>query len=142
MREADQLRDPFFLFTVTLQGHGPYEANRYAKNTIKVEGNLPLADRQVLETYAQGVKEADDSLKMLMDWAKERDRETIIVLFGDHLPPLNTVYPNTGYMNDVTASRKGPVGQMKAQHETPLVVWSNKTGPVKDIGTILSLIHI
>ncbi|WP_426228142.1 LTA synthase family protein [Pararhizobium sp. DWP3-4] len=136
IRQADQLRDPFFFFTVTLQGHGPYEANRYAKNTIKVEGNLPAADKQVLETYAQGIKEADDSLKMLMDWAKERDRETIIVLFGDHLPPLNTVYPNTGFMNDVTASRKGSLEQMKAQHETPLVVWSNKTGPVKDIGTI------
>jgi len=136
IRQADQLRDPFFFFTVTLQGHGPYEANRYAKNTIKVEGNLPAADKQVLETYAQGIKEADDSLKMLMDWAKERDRETIIVLFGDHLPPLNTVYPNSGFMNDVTASRKGSLEQMKAQHETPLVVWSNKTGPVKDIGTI------
>ncbi|KQS98299.1 MULTISPECIES: LTA synthase family protein [unclassified Rhizobium] len=136
IRQADQLRDPFFFFTVTLQGHGPYEANRYAKNTIKVEGNLPEVDRQVLATYAQGIKEADDSLKMLMDWAKERDRETIVVLFGDHLPPLNTVYPNTGFMNDVTASRKGSLEQMKAQHETPLVVWSNKTGPVKDIGTI------
>lgn len=92
IRQADEVEDPFFFFAVTLQGHGPYEANRYAKNTIKVEGDLPEADRQVLATYAQGVKEADDSLKMLMDWAKERDRETIIVLFGDHLPPLNTVY--------------------------------------------------
>jgi len=136
IRQADELRDPFFFFTVTLQGHGPYEANRYAKNTIKVEGDLPAVDRQVLETYAQGVKEADDSLKMLMDWAKTRDRETIIVLFGDHLPPLNTVYSSTGFMNGVTASRKGPLAQMKAQHETPLVIWSNKTGPKKDVGSI------
>lgn len=136
MREADEAEDPFFFFTVTLQGHGPYEANRYAKNTIAVEGDLPEADRQALATYAQGVKEADDSLKMLMDWAKERDRETIIVIFGDHLPPLNTVYTSTGFMGDVTASRKGTLPEMTAQHETPLVVWSNKTGPAKDIGTI------
>jgi phosphoglycerol transferase MdoB-like AlkP superfamily enzyme len=136
IRQADELRDPFFFFTVTLQGHGPYEANRYAENTIKVEGDLPEADRQVLATYAQGVKEADDSLKILMDWARERDRETIIVLFGDHLPPLNTVYTATGYMPDITASRKGTREQMTAQHETPLVIWSNKTGPVKNIGTI------
>lgn len=136
MRQADAMDDPFFFFAVTLQGHGPYEANRYAKNTIKVEGNLPDADRQVLATYAQGIKEADDSLKMLMDWAKKRDRETIIVLFGDHLPPLNTVYTNTGFMKGVTAERKGSKEQMKAQHETPLVVWSNKTGPKKNVGTI------
>ena len=136
IRQAEEVEDPFFFFAVTLQGHGPYEANRYAKNTIKVEGDLPEADRQVLATYAQGVKEADDSLKMLMDWAKERDRETIIVLFGDHLPPLNTVYSSTGYMKGITAERKGPKDQMKAEHETPLVVWSNKTGPKKNIGTI------
>ncbi|OCP19061.1 MULTISPECIES: LTA synthase family protein [unclassified Ensifer] len=136
IRQADAMDDPFFFFAVTLQGHGPYEPNRYAKNTIKVEGNLPESDRQVLATYAQGIKEADESLKKLMDWAKERDRETIIVLFGDHLPPLNTVYTNTGFMKGVTAERKGPKDQMKAQHETPLVVWSNKTGPKKNVGTI------
>jgi len=136
IRQADAMDDPFFFFTVTLQGHGPYEANRYAKNTIKIEGNLPESDRQVLATYAQGIKEADDSLKKLMDWAKKRDRETIIVLFGDHLPPLNTVYTSTGFMKGVTAERKGSKDQMKAQHETPLVVWSNKTGPKKNVGTI------
>lgn len=137
MRQADALQDPFFFFAVTLQGHGPYEANRYAKNTIKVEGNLPAADRAVLATYAQGIKEADDSLKMLMDWAEKRDRETIIVLFGDHLPPLNSVYSSTGFMpGRVTALRKGPIDQMKREHETPLLVWSSKTGPQKDIGTI------
>lgn len=136
IRQADAMDDPFFFFAVTLQGHGPYEANRYAKNTIKVEGNLPESDRQVLETYAQGIKEADESLKKLMDWAKKRDRETIIVLFGDHLPPLNTVYTSTGFMKGVTAERKGSKDQMKAQHETPLVVWSNKTGARKNVGTI------
>lgn len=136
IRQADAMDDPFFFFAVTLQGHGPYEANRYAKNTIKIEGDLPEADRQVLATYAQGIKEADDSLKKLMDWAKKRDRETVIVLFGDHLPPLNTVYTSTGFMKGVTAERKGSKDQMKAQHETPLVVWSNKTGPKKNVGTI------
>lgn len=136
IRQADAQTDPFFFFTVTLQGHGPYEANRYSKNTIKVDGNLPYADRQVLSTYAQGVKEADDSLKMLMDWAKNRDRETIIVVFGDHLPPLNTVYTSTGYMNDITAARRASPEQMKHEHETPLIVWSNKTGVKEDIGTI------
>ncbi|MFK0272850.1 LTA synthase family protein [Ensifer sp. NPDC090286] len=136
IRQADAMDDPFFFFAVTLQGHGPYEANRYANNTIKVEGDLPEADRQVLATYAQGIKEADDSLKKLMDWAKNRDRETVIVLFGDHLPPLNTVYTSTGFMKGVTAERKGSKEQMKAQHETPLVVWSNKTGPKKNVGTI------
>ena len=137
MREADGMDKPFFFFSVTLQGHGPYEPNRYKKNTIAIEApGLPLADRQALATYTQGVKEADDSLKMLFDWASKRERETIVVVFGDHLPPLGSVYVNAGYMPQQVASRKAPLAVMKQEHETPLIVWSSKTGPVKDIGTI------
>lgn len=136
IRQADMQEDPFFFFTVTLQGHGPYDDGRYAKTDIDVEGKLDARDTRMLASYAQGVKEADSSLKMLMDWAKERDRETIIVVFGDHLPPLNTVYQNSGYMKGITASRKGTPGQMQKEHETPLVIWSNKTGVEKEVGTI------
>lgn len=136
MREGDGLDKPFFFFAVTLQGHGPYEANRYAHNSIDIQGDIPEADRATLATYTQGVKEADDSLKMLMDWASHRDRETIIVLWGDHLPPLGNVYMSAGYMPDQVATRKAPLDVMKQQHETPLVIWSNKKGVKRDVGTI------
>ena len=136
MREGDAAGQPFFFFAVTLQGHGPYEPNRYVQNTVNIAGNLDESDRETLATYAQGVREADDSLKMLMDWAAKRDRETIIVLWGDHLPPLGSVYPDTGYMPQQVATRKAPLDVMKQEHETPLVIWSSKKGVRKDIGTI------
>ena len=136
MDEGDAMDKPFFFFSVTLQGHGPYEPNRYAKNTINIDGTMPPADREALATYVQGVKESDDSLKMLMDWAKKRKRETIIVLWGDHLPPLGPVYTDSGYMPEQVATRRGSVEVMKKEHETPLIVWSSKTGPKTDIGTV------
>lgn len=137
IKEADNTSEPFFFFAVTLQGHGPYEHNRYAKNSIEVDApTLSDANTRSLATYAQGVKEADQSLKALMDWAKKRRRETIIVLFGDHLPPLNAVYTESGYMANVVATRKASVPTMKREHETPLVVWSSKRGVQKDIGSV------
>ena len=137
IREADNTSEPFFFFAVTLQGHGPYEHNRYAKNTIEVDApTLSDSNTSALATYAQGVKEADQSLKALMDWAKKRRRETIIVLFGDHLPPLNEVYTESGYMANVVATRKASVATMKREHETPLVIWSSKRGVQKDIGSV------
>lgn len=136
IRQADAQENPFFFFAVTLQGHGPYDDGRYKKTDIAIDGKLDARENRMLASYAQGVKEADQSLKMLMDWAKERDRETIIVVFGDHLPPLNTVYKTSGYMQGITASRKGSAEQMKKEHETPLVIWSNKTGVEKEVGTI------
>lgn len=136
MREADDMDRPFFFFAVTLQGHGPYEANRYAGNTIVIDGDLPGADRETLATYAQGVREADDSLKALLEWASARDRETIIVLWGDHLPPLGSIYPDTGYMPQQVATRSAPLDVMKREHETPLVIWSSRKGVRRDVGTI------
>lgn len=137
IREADNTSEPFFFFAVTLQGHGPYEHNRYAKNTIEVDApTLSDGNTSALATYAQGVKEADQSLKALVDWAKKRRRETIIVLFGDHLPPLNEVYTESGYMANVVATRKASVATMKREHETPLVIWSSKRGVQKDIGSV------
>ena len=137
IRTAERTEKPFFFFAVTLQGHGPYEKNRYAKNTIDVQSaSLSPESRDSLATYAQGVREADGSLKALMDWAKKRRRETIIVLFGDHLPPLGNVYTETGYMPDVVATRKASVSVMKREHETPLVVWSSKRGVQKDLGSV------
>lgn len=136
MREGNAMDRPFFFFAVTLQGHGPYEPHRYAQNTVDIKGNLSDDDRETLATYTQGVREADESLKMLMDWASKRDRETIIILWGDHLPPLGAVYPDTGYMPEQVATRKAPLDVMKRQHETPLVIWSSKKGVRKDVGTI------
>ncbi|PZU83358.1 MAG: cation tolerance protein CutA [Shinella sp.] len=137
MRAGDDTAQPFFFFAVTLQGHGPYEENRYASNTVELdEAVLSSQSRKALATYAQGVREADKSLKTLMEWAKKRRRETIIVLFGDHLPPLGTVYPESGYMPDQVATRRAPLDVMKREHETPLVVWSSKRGVQKDIGSV------
>lgn len=136
MREGDDLDQPFFFFAVTLQGHGPYEPNRYAHNTVAIEGNLMDGDREALATYTQGVKEADESLKMLIDWASGRERETIVVLWGDHLPPLGNIYTDTGYMPEQVATRKAPLDVMKREHETPLVIWSSRKGTRRDVGTI------
>ncbi len=128
--------NPLFLFAVTLQGHGPYEADRYADRSVGVTGALSNGAAASLATYAQGVAEADASFARLIDWAKNRERDTIVVLFGDHLPPLGHVYVESGYMPEMVATRRAPLDTMKKEHETPLVVWSSRTGLHNRIGTI------
>ncbi len=136
MQMVDAAEKPLFLFAVTLQGHGPYEPNRYRQNTVSVDGSLSDGAAEALSTYAQGVSEADDSFARLIDWAKNRERETVIVLFGDHLPPLGQVYVESGHMPGMVATRRAPLDTMRKEHETPLVVWSSKTGLHNRIGTI------
>ncbi|MFN7023535.1 MAG: LTA synthase family protein [Pseudorhizobium sp.] len=136
IQAADTVEQPLFLFAVTLQGHGPYEADRYAEKNISLDSELSAGAGQQLATFAEGVRQADESLSTLMRWAEGRQRETIIVLFGDHLPPLGRVYMESGYMKDAVATRRASLETMKREHETPLVVWSSKTGPVENLGTI------
>ncbi|MGO4840454.1 sulfatase-like hydrolase/transferase, partial [Rhizobiaceae sp. 2RAB30] len=72
----------------------------------------------------------------LIQWAESRERPTVIALFGDHLPPLGPVYVETGFMKEPVAPRKGTAKEMARTHETPLVIWSNRAGKVKKVGTI------
>lgn len=136
IQTVDAAEKPQFLFAVTLQGHGPYEANRYAEKAVSVRGDLSDNARDALATYAQGVSEADESFARLIAWAKGRERETVIVLFGDHLPPLGQAFVESGYMPGMVATRRAPLATMKTEHETPLVVWSSKAGLQNRIGTI------
>ena len=136
IREADATDDPFFFFAVSLQNHGPYEPHRYADTTHTVTAPTSQWARDSLLSYAEGAADADRGLERLIDWAKTRERPTVIAFFGDHLPPLGPVYVETGFLKDNVAPRKEPPDQMLLHHETPLVVWSNRTGPVKGMGAV------
>lgn len=136
IREADAADHPFFYFAVSLQSHGPYEPNRYTDTTHKVDAATSPWARDSILTYAEGASDADRGLQRLMDWASKRKRPTVIAFFGDHLPPLGPVYVETGFMKEPVAKRKAPIDEMLVQHETPLVVWSNRTGAARDIGSI------
>jgi len=136
IRQADAADRPLFMFAVSLQSHGPYEPGRYPDPSHTV--SAPVSDwaEASILTYAEGASDADKSLKRLIEWAKQRERPTVIAFFGDHLPPLGPVYVETGFLAEPVAPRKGSAADMAAHHETPLVVWSNRTGVVRDIGTV------
>lgn len=140
IRAAEEAEKPLFLFGVSLQGHGPYAPSRYPDSKIRVVTDAGSAvseeSKGTIRSYAQGAQDADINLGRLMDWAKKRERETIIVFFGDHLPPLGDAYIESGYMKNRTASRVDTVDHMLAQHETPLILWSSRTDSLRGVGTI------
>lgn len=136
IREADATRAPLFMFAVSLQNHGPYEPGRYWDATHTVSTDIPEKSMQSVLSYAEGVSDADEGLERLMEWAKARDRHTIIAFFGDHLPPLGQPYIDTGYLKDMVPPKREPLKDLLQHRETPLVVWSNRDGPIQNIGTV------
>ena len=134
--EAEAADAPLFLFAVTLQNHGPYEKDRYPDGRLDVATGAGDAARAAIHTYAEGMADADEALMRLIDWAEHRERETIVVFFGDHLPPLGPAYVATGMLKRNVGERIGSAATLSPQRETPLVIWSNRAGALDDIGTI------
>ncbi|UCI06635.1 LTA synthase family protein [Mesorhizobium sp. B1-1-8] len=137
IREADGSAGPVFLFAVSLQNHGPYEPYRYDNPTHTVDAPISSWARESLLSYAEGSADADRGLERLIDWAKKRERPTIVAFFGDHLPPLGPVYVETGFLKDNVAPRREPTPEAALDHhDTPLIIWSNRSGPVEHLGSI------
>jgi phosphoglycerol transferase MdoB-like AlkP superfamily enzyme len=136
MAEVDASTDPAFVFTVTLQNHGPYEANRYQDQRLEVETLAGEPSRKAFHTFAEGMMDSDQSLKALIEWAEKRERETIVVFFGDHLPPFGNNWVSSGFMERTVSNRFGEPAALTRERETPLVIWSNRNGRIRDLGTI------
>lgn len=133
--EVDKTENPMFIYTVTMQNHGPYDEPRYGENKIKATGDLSAQAKSILETYTQGAHDADQSLQMMIDHFKDSDEPTMIVFYGDHLPMLGMdyqVYKEAGFISTSDAN-KWSLEEIKKMHSIPLVTWSNFNMPKQDI---------
>ncbi|GAB7055856.1 LTA synthase family protein [Paenibacillus sp. YK5] len=133
--EVEANDNPTFIYAVTMENHGPYNDNRYGETDIKVEGNLTEEARNTLQTYAQGVYNADHSLKMLIDHFEKSDEPTVIVFYGDHLPMLGydyDVYVQSGFVS-TGRSDQWSLEEQKRIHSVPFVMWSNMDLPKEHV---------
>lgn len=131
---AEQGASPHFIFTVSVQNHGPYldGATRYASES-RVEvfddsGRLTSTAKDILSTYATGVRDAVCSFDEVVNFYRKNKRPAIVMMFGDHLPFLGDdfmVYRQTGYLSTANQSQWTRVEQER-MHGTPIVVWSNE----------------
>lgn len=78
-----------FVFTVSVQGHGDYPAEKVLENPkIKVEGIEDEALKNRWEYYVNQVYEMDQFAGNLVKQVEKRKEPTVIVFYGDHLPTL------------------------------------------------------
>ncbi|HVI42543.1 MAG TPA: LTA synthase family protein, partial [Anaerovoracaceae bacterium] len=107
-----------FIYTISVQGHGSYPTTKVYENpTITASGISVESDAYALEYYLQQVRDEDALIGDLVEAIKNFDEDTILVIYGDHLPPLNVSN------NDLTTHNV-----FKEQY----VMWSNFPMPVED----------
>ncbi|TDF98553.1 LTA synthase family protein [Paenibacillus piri] len=135
IQQVDSTDKPMFIYTVTMQNHGPYDDNRYGGSEVQVEGDLTPEAKNTLETYTQGVKDADASLQKLIDHFTETGEPTVIVFYGDHLPMLGydfDVYAQTGFIS-TPKSEKWSLDELRRMRSVPFVTWSNIDLPKEEV---------
>ena len=78
-----------FVYTITVEGHGDYPSEKILENpAITVSGAATEASNNQWEYYVNMIHEVDDFIGDLISALDSRGEDTIVVMFGDHLPTM------------------------------------------------------
>ena len=80
-----------YIYTISVQGHGDYPSTPMEGYTPEIKvTNFPVAEQQAsFEYYVNQIHEMDNFIGELIQSLSERDEETVLVLYGDHLPTFD-----------------------------------------------------
>jgi len=127
IESLEEEADPQFLFGITIQNHTPFK-DKFEEHAISVKNDkLSEEDQNILLNYAEGVRRTDEQLKRLVEYIDSRERPTVLVYFGDHLPALGVnyaAYVDSGYING-NNPYKWTTEEEKKMLSTPLIIHSN-----------------
>ena len=88
---------PHFIFAMTMENHGPLhlEAVEDGEGAAlhQFGDERPWRD---LTAYLRHVRNADDMIGTLIDYLRQRKRDTVLCFYGDHVPALPHVYERLG----------------------------------------------
>ena len=109
---------PDFIFALSMQNHGPYQVDRYKILDHRYAPGLSAEATSEINTYAQGLTDADNSLRILAHYIDTVKTPTLLFFFGDHLPGFSDLYRESG-LDTCLAS------DTIWAHTTPSVWYSN-----------------
>lgn len=126
---------PYFAFNVTMQNHGGYtsssvnfEESIWATSTTK--------DYIKANKYLSLVKYSDNAFKELIEYFKTVKEPTVICMFGDHQPTVETEFiaEVMGLPNLTSLTPE----QEQERHKTPFIIWANYDIEEKQIDKLSS----
>lgn len=122
---AENHNKPFEIYDLTIQNHGPFdEDHKDIPTEITLDEKYSNAEMQ---RYLNLVKLSDEAFQELVEYFKNIDEPTIIIMFGDHQPKISGKF-----LSKVTDGKfsSWTDEQMMARYAVPFVIWANY-----DIGT-------
>ncbi len=109
-------QNPRFLYLLTFQNHGGWEANDESFDTVHVKKDFDdLTDD--LNEYLTSIQMAADAFRGLIEYYTDSTRPTIICMLGDHAPSFITSLPPKSEFSE---------DEIKIyERSVPYVIWAN-----------------
>ncbi len=115
---------PYFNFSVTYQGHGPYHTDENDWGESYVEpGRFTPETENILNNYFGSVKSTGDELAAFVDSLRSQDRPVVLVVFGDHNPWMGE--SNSGYQELGLNLDLGEKEGFFNYYGTRYLIWAN-----------------
>ena len=126
---------PYFAFNVTMQNHGGYavSANNFDECVYATSVSKPY---NKANKYLSLVKASDDAFKGLIEYFKNVKEPTVICMFGDHQPSIETSF--IAEVMGVNSLSNLTVEQEQSRHCTPFFIWANYDIEEKQIDKLSS----
>jgi len=103
---------PQFLFAISMEAHGPYEVSPGLDEDLLAAIPLPEAldeyGARTLRHFLYHLANADQELGRLAQHLQQRQRPTVLLFYGDHLPGLHSTFAQLGFV-DGQGPREQPV---------------------------------
>ncbi len=126
MNLTDESEDPVFLFAITMENHQPYGSYVDESEITVTSDYISESNITSLTDYVGGLADADRMLGTLANWIDMRDRPTVLLFFGDHLPTLganHALYKECGFID---SSDDYDEEELLKLFSTPFVIYSNR----------------
>ncbi len=123
---------PNFIFSITLENHGPYSEEKYSEDTYSIGGDLSSESKSEINTFLTGVDHTSEMFLKITAYFKDVKRPTYVYMFGDHAPGFaanTSLYTNS---SDGTLSYEDNF----RIHNLPVICWNNKGEMMESFDTV------
>lgn len=118
IKKYEDSSSDLFEFCVTIQNHGSYDDENYVSTvTLNYNDYYPAA-----EQYLSIIQESDTAFQELINYFSNQDENTMIIMFGDHQPSIETEFYEELYGKKITELS---FEESQLLYVTPFIIWAN-----------------
>ena len=119
--------DPTFMFVITMQNHQPFP--RLSPEEIEIQVTSNSLSPEVLDnvtSFTRGLHDSDRFLGTLVDYIDTRERPTVLLFWGDHLPNLGANHAAFAESGLIDPDNMFTTEVRHVLFSTPFLIYANR----------------